>query len=218
MEFPEPGKEVVMNNVSLIVYSGNSGSTQAAAMAIFQAMEKQNIPARCIPVSEITDLTGADCVIIGSPIYYGKCPPDILQFLCRYETELSKIRLLMFFTCMRLTHTGEEICDIEDLYIDPQLREPFKPFKKMGMMEKSHSAAHYLDQLGPGFNRSRVSSLAFFKGNLNLGRLDLKSRVVMNIMSYLMEQVSEGEFLKPQTVGRWALCRMGKTATPKEDC
>ena len=207
-----------MNKVSLIVYSGNSGSTQAAAMAISKAMEKQNIPTRCVPVSEITDLTGADRVIIGAPIYYGKCPPDILQFLCRYETELSTIRLLMFFTCIRLTHTGEEICDIRDLYIDPQLREPFKPFKKMGMMEKSHSAAHYLGQFGPVFNRIRVSSLAFFKGNLNLGGLDLKSRVVMTIMSYLMKQVSEGEFLNHQTVGRWALSRMGKTAPPKEGC
>ncbi|MCP4114307.1 MAG: hypothetical protein GY737_02685 [Desulfobacteraceae bacterium] len=207
-----------MNNLSLIVYSGKSGSTQAAATAISQAMEKQNIPTRCVPVAEVTDIAGVDRVIIGTPIYYGKCPPDILQFLSRYETELSKIRVLMFFTCLRLTHTGEEIRDINDIHIDPQLSEPFKPFKNMGMMEKSHSAAHYLNQLGPGFNRIRVSSLAFFKGNLNFGGLDLKSRVVMRIMSYLMEQVSEGEFLNHETAAQWALARIGETSLPKGGC
>jgi hypothetical protein len=181
-------------------------------------MEKQNIPTRCVPVSEITDIVGVDRVIIGTPIYYGKCSPDILKFLCRYETALSKIRTLIFFTCMRLTHTGEEICDVKDFYIDPQLREPFKPFKNMGMMEKSHSVAHYLDQLGPGFNRIRVSSLAFFKGNLNLGGLDFKSRVVMSLMSYLMKQVSEGEFLNPETASQWALSRIGETSNTKEGC
>jgi len=190
---------------TLILYSGNVGTTRTAAMAIAKESGQAGILPRCEPVSNAPSLSGIDTLIIGTPIYYGKWPKEVAGFIRSHADEMKKIRVLLFMTCLRLTRPSDKVFPSLNIHVDPALAEEAKPFSKMGMMEKSHSLLYYLDPILPLLDEAGITRLGFFKGNLDFSLLDLKSRLVMRLMSLMMKQAAPGRFLNRAELCRWAL-------------
>lgn len=201
----------------LILFAGKHGTTKIAAQKVAQHFERTGHTARCMSVAQYLEqarsghqadpISDADRVVIGTPVYYGKCPKEVLQLLGNHADILKQTRALFFFTCLRLTR-GTTPLPFGDIHVDPQLAEPAKPYGRMGLMEKSHSISQYLDPLADLFAGAGISGPAFFKGNLDLKQLDFKSRVVMTLMIRLMAQVSQGDFLDTDAVCKWVQKRI----------
>lgn len=193
---------------SLIVYSGKFGTTQAAARALAEKMTQNKMQVRCEPVSSEPSLAGVELLIIGTPIYYGKWPKELMQFVQSHAGEMKKIKVLMFVTCLRLTQAMDRDFRFLDIYVDEGLQETPKPFSKMGMMEKGHCLSTYLDPVNSLLQEAEIVCLGFFKGNLDLSRLDWKSRLVMRLMCCLMNTVNAGDYLCRDTLCQWAMSQI----------
>ncbi len=204
-----------MNKNTLIVFAGNSGTTETAAGIILETVKNLGGHGESSHVNDVTTLAGVHRVIIGSPLYYGKCPLDITRFLNKHETALAQKNVLFFFTCMRLTRTKETMA--WPVHIDPQLEEEPKPLSRMGVMEKSHSISHYLAPLENIFSRIRPQGLGFFKGDLVFSRLNLKSCLVMKFMALLMAQVCAGKFLDRESLFQWVRSQIHIPADPADE-
>ncbi|KIX14461.1 flavodoxin domain-containing protein [Dethiosulfatarculus sandiegensis] len=191
-----------MQRKTLLCFAGKTGTTETAARIITDHLRQDGECCVCLPASEVKSLTEFQRVIIASPLYYGKCPEEITEFMQKNKEPLAGLEVMVFFICLRLAQS-EEVLPY-DLYVDPQLKEPLKPLSKMGMMEKSHSLSYYLEPLKDLLFVINPQSLAFFKGNLLFKALDFKSRMVMRLMCFLMKQVSEGEFLNKAELHRWS--------------
>ena len=190
-----------MNKKTLIVYNSRSGSTKTLAQIISRSLADLGTVAACNHITPALDPGRASRVIIATPLFYGKCPDVVTDFLSRHASRLAELEIRLVFTCLRLT--GTPVPAPWKIFTDPQLKEPPKPFKRMGMMEKSHSIPHYLDPLEDLFLKIKPDSLAFFKGDLNFSVLDLKSRLVMKLMSMVMTQAAPGSYLDHQCISQW---------------
>jgi len=204
----------------LVVSAGKYGTTKAAAQKVAQHLKRaghtvqylglpcgqpQDRPAQAERISKI------ESMIIGTPLYYGKCPDEVIEFIRTYTDALKQTRVLVFFTCLRLTRDTAPLV-FGNVYVDPQLTEPPKAYARMGLMEKSHSIGQYLSPVTDLFNQAGITELAFFKGNLNFKQLNFKSRMVMLLMTRLMSRVCQGNFLDTDAVCQWAQERISPKA------
>lgn len=192
-----------MDNI-LILYSGKFGSTEKACKILSDCFEKKGKTSVLMDVSKAEKLDNYKKIVLASPIYYGKCQGEIIDFLFKFSGEIKDREVSFLFTCLRLTRTGEETDTYGDIFIDGFLDEGCKDFKKMGMMEKSHCIDYYLKPLTDMLTQLGKVKIGFFKGRLDYKILDFKSRWVMKIMSLFMEQVFEGDFLNQQQLETWA--------------
>lgn len=190
-----------MKKNTLILFDSKSGSTKTLAQIISRRLADLEVPSYCTRITHEISMEGATRVIVATPIFYGKCPGTVTDFLSRHASRLEELEIRLVFTCLRLT--SNPVPTQWEIFTDPQLEESLKPFKQMGMMEKSHSISHYLGYLEDLLLKIRPESLAFFKGELNFSVLDLKSRLVMKLMSMFMAQAAPGHYLNHKCINQW---------------
>lgn len=85
-----------MSRRVLVAYATKHGSTADIAEAIGGAIRQAGITTEVRPAHEVHGLDGYDAVIAGSAVYMGRWQDDGLNFLKRFERELSARPLWLF--------------------------------------------------------------------------------------------------------------------------
>lgn len=202
----------------LITCATRSGSTSEVAEAIGKEIAECGTEVVVRPVVDVDDISSYDAVIVGGPILYGKCPPEVRRFLTRHEEGLSQMLVACFLTCLRLTRIADEVLPPVPLYIDPSFHEVPKAKRDMSVMERSHAVSLYLNALTKRTPGIRPLSVAVFNGKLDFGKLDWLSWLAMKLMTVLMREVQEGDFRNWEAIRSWAasLCPALVQAGEKE--
>ena len=81
-----------MQSSVLIAYATRSGSTGEVAEAVGSAMEAAGVPAEVLPVSQVNSLAGREAVILGAPIYIGRFPKELHQFIQLHHEALLSLQ------------------------------------------------------------------------------------------------------------------------------
>ncbi|MGM0945172.1 MAG: flavodoxin family protein [Bacteroidota bacterium] len=73
----------------LVTYFSQSGSTRKMAEAIAEGISSENEVALLKPIHEVSqdDLLQAKAIIVGSPVYNGNPPPELLTFINSWPFE-----------------------------------------------------------------------------------------------------------------------------------
>ena len=68
---------------AIVIYYSRSGNTKEMAQIIAKAMDDEDLPTDCKPVSDVSpdDIFGYDAIVIGSPTYYGQMAAPIKQLI-----------------------------------------------------------------------------------------------------------------------------------------
>jgi menaquinone-dependent protoporphyrinogen IX oxidase len=74
----------------LVAYTSKTGTTKEIAERIVQCLEEANIKAEAKTLSEVTDLSSYDKIVLGSPINGMRLLPDFKDFLKKHESEKDK--------------------------------------------------------------------------------------------------------------------------------
>jgi len=86
---------------ALVVFGTRYGSTARIAEEIGKVLSGEGLKVRVVNVAKnpISDISEFDVVIVGSGIKMGKWTSETLDFLKRYEADLSQKRVALFASC-----------------------------------------------------------------------------------------------------------------------
>ena len=80
----------------LVAYGTKRGSTKEIAEEIGDTLSDFSLKIDVAPVNEVTDVSYYGAVIVGSPIYAGRWQRDVVRFLRRHRSALSRTRVWLF--------------------------------------------------------------------------------------------------------------------------
>jgi menaquinone-dependent protoporphyrinogen oxidase len=80
----------------LIAYASRYGSTREIAEAIAEVLQEQGVESDVKDVLEITNISGYDGIVIGSPIYMGKWLVEAVDFVKLFQEDLRKMPVALF--------------------------------------------------------------------------------------------------------------------------
>ncbi len=190
----------------LVAYHSESGSTKEMAEIIAAKIAGNNID--ILPAAEVTHLN-YNAVILGSPNWYGKPAPEIVQFVKKYENELAELPLAFFFSCMDCYKT-EQCGNLGvQIYCDSNFREQNKHSGKLTAWEKSHTVSSYFSNLSKLNNRLNIQFLAFFKGRLNFNKISFFHALLMRFICVVNKKMKQGDYFKEQDLAEWSM-ELGK--------
>lgn len=96
-----------MNHKILVTYASQGGSTEGVAQAIARTLAADGTGVDLRPVSEVTDLSPYQAVVIGSAVHSGKWMPEAAAFVERHQQALRRMPTAVFQVCLMLA-TGNE--------------------------------------------------------------------------------------------------------------
>lgn len=202
----------------LITYFTESGSTSEAANIIKNKMkETANIRVDICDVERVDSVREYDLVVVGTPNWYGKPVPKITEFLNVHKDILKDVETSIYYTCMSLSEIKNEAIDNISFFKDPILKAKPKSLKEMSMWEKSHAISYYLTNLNNVASDFSPKNIAFFKGNLNFSRLSFSHRLIMKLITLLIKDVNEGDYLSKATIDRWVESQLSTLVVIEEE-
>ncbi|HEX2978978.1 MAG TPA: flavodoxin domain-containing protein [Anaerolineaceae bacterium] len=87
----------------LVAYATRSGSTAGVAQAIGQTLAENGAEVDVLPVSEVSDLSPYQAVVMGSAIHGKRWLPEALRFVERHQAELRRKPFAAFLVCITLS-------------------------------------------------------------------------------------------------------------------
>jgi menaquinone-dependent protoporphyrinogen oxidase len=80
----------------LVVHASQFGATKGIADRIAEILVRRGLSAETYPVTELSDLTGANAVVMGSAVHAGHWLDDATRFVYRHQDELRQVPLWLF--------------------------------------------------------------------------------------------------------------------------
>lgn len=188
-----------MEHKILVAYVTKSGSTTEVARAIGQELAGDGVLVDVRPIKEVADPGGYDAVVVGGPMIFG-WHREAVTFVERHQQALSQVPVAYFATALSLTSTADSNGCGVPVYEDPSLAKPPKNGAKLGFKERYATVSNYL---GPALHKApqvRPVSAAFFNGKLDTARLDLLSRLFVQ----LVIGARSGDYRNWEAIRAWA--------------
>ncbi|MEA4907229.1 MAG: flavodoxin domain-containing protein [Anaerolineaceae bacterium] len=85
-----------MNDPLLVTYASKYGATQEVAEAIATALSERGLNVNLLPVRQVRSLGEYGPVVLGAPLYIGRWPGEVGQFLARFQPELARRQVAVF--------------------------------------------------------------------------------------------------------------------------
>jgi menaquinone-dependent protoporphyrinogen oxidase len=154
----------------LVTYATMAGSTAEVAEAVCEALAAEGCAPDLKPLQAVADIEGYDAVIIGGPMILG-WHRHARRFLRAHSSALAHIPFALFATAMSLTETDARRLNGVGIYIDEKLAEPPAEPSRLTIRERYASVSNYLRPILRSARPAKPTSVAFFGGRLNYGRL-----------------------------------------------
>jgi menaquinone-dependent protoporphyrinogen oxidase len=200
-----------MENI-LVAYVTRSGSTRQLAEYIGKELGTPGTQVDVLPISQVSDLTRYELVVVGGLLYRFGWHPDVVRFLQAHEPALKQTRVALFVSGLRLVKTQELDRNPFPVFVDPAMaREPAHP-NKLTLVENLSTYSRYLGPALPSIAEIHPVSLAFFAGNLDLKTLNVPERLIMGLLM-LTTGVKRGDHRNWGAVRTWAGSLRGAVAT-----
>jgi menaquinone-dependent protoporphyrinogen oxidase len=195
----------------LVTYATLSGSTAEVARVVAEEIAGAGSLVELLPLAQVTSLEDYRAVVLGAPMIMG-WSRSALAFLRRRRQQLSHTPLALFATAMSLTAGEAATLAGVPVCLDPILAKPPQNLHRLsfreGFTSLSHYAAPMLKAAGihragmNGAGKSRVVSMAFFGGKLDIYRLPLWAKLFVT----LIVQAPAGDRRNWQAIRSWAQC------------
>ena len=110
----------------LVAYATRAGSTVQVAQTIAQTLSAVSARVDVRPLTNVTDLTGYDAVVIGSAIRIGKWLPEAVDFVKTNQAALARVPTAYFLVSAFMRNDTPETRQKAQTYLDPvrQILEP----------------------------------------------------------------------------------------------
>lgn len=86
-----------MTSTVLVTYATRYGSTQEVAETVATSLRQHGLEVELRPMREVKTLEGYGAIVMGAPLYIGRWPNDVRNFLDRFREVLVQ-RTVMVFT------------------------------------------------------------------------------------------------------------------------
>ncbi len=188
-----------MEHRVLVAYATKSGSTAEVAQAIGEELAAGGAQVDVLPITGVNDPGAYDAVIVGGPMIMG-WHPEAVQFLARHQQALSRVPVACFLTALSLTQPDNSQAAGEPIYLDPALAKPPRKPGRLSLKEQYATVPNYLRPALQKAPQVKPVSIAFFNGKLDLARLDLFSRLFVQ----LVIGARSGDFRNWEAIRAWA--------------
>lgn len=115
-----------MSKKVLVTYVSQGGATAGVAEAIGQTIAAKGADVVVKPLTEVTDLSPYQAVVIGSAVHSGKWMPEAVAFVERNQTALRRIPTAVFQVCMMLATSNPQYKSMVTDWLAP-LRGQIQP-------------------------------------------------------------------------------------------
>lgn len=183
----------------LVAYATKSGSTAEVAQAIGQELGKGGAPVDVRPIAAVDDLAAYRAVAIGGPMIMG-WHQEAVQFVARHQQALGRVPVAYFLTALSLTWTADGHAGALPVYADPSLARPPRNPARLSLKEQYATVANYLRPVLQQAPEVRPAGIGFFNGKLDVARLDLFSRLFVQ----LVIGARSGDYRDWQAIRAWA--------------
>ncbi|MBN1679452.1 MAG: hypothetical protein JW966_04120 [Anaerolineae bacterium] len=188
-----------MTGKILLTYATMSGSTAEVADAIARKIQESGAEVTVRPMTDVTDFSGYDAVILGGPMVVG-WHRGAMKFVARHAAALSKVPVACFITSIELTNTGEDAIGGVPLTIDPNLGGPPKNPGKLSFKEKQTCLDAYVSPILKKASGVKPVSIGLFGGKLDYS--------VLNPLAWLFVRFiirgKAGDYRNWDAINAWA--------------
>lgn len=160
-----------MEKVVLVAYASKYGATEEIAARIGQELREAGISSEVKPVDQVNELAPFGAVILGSAVYAGQWLKEAVAFLKNNEEALAQRPVWIFSS----GPTGEG--------------DPVELMKGWRLPEA----------LQPIADRIQPRDIAFFSGELDLGKLNLAEKLIVKAM-----KAPTGDYRDWESIETWA--------------
>lgn len=160
-----------MEKVVLVAYASKYGATEEIAARIGQELREAGISSEVKPVDQVNELAPYGAVILGSAVYAGQWLKEAVAFLKNNEEALAQRPVWIFSS----GPTGEG--------------DPVELMKGWRLPEA----------LQPIADRIQPRDIAFFSGELDLGKLNLAEKLIVKAM-----KAPTGDYRDWESIETWA--------------
>lgn len=161
---------------TLVVYTGEFGSTAGVARAIAETLSDQGQSVDLKQIANAGDISGYSAVVLGSAIQYDNWMPAARAFLRENRNALRDLPVAFFFTCLTLSVKSEKA----------KLQARGYALKLSGLEPKV-----------------RPISVGGFAGALNYGKMPPFKRLIAKAILPLLG-VQEGDHRDWRAIRAWA--------------
>jgi len=164
-----------MKDNVLVTYATRYGTTAEIAETIAEFMREFAIDVTVMPIGKVFDLNPYSAVIIGSPIYMGRCLPELSDFVNQHQNMLHERPVIAFLDGYSLSDISETrrekaLAALGCLNTSVQLREvglfPGRvPSEGLSLREK---AAMRMSGIRPGDYRNTEMIHSWVRGLVDL--------------------------------------------------
>jgi menaquinone-dependent protoporphyrinogen oxidase len=81
---------------ALVAFASKHGATREIAGSIATQLRMDDVDVDMMDVSDVTNVSGYDAVILGSAVYMGKLLPEVREFVSKFEGDLATKPLWLF--------------------------------------------------------------------------------------------------------------------------
>lgn len=154
----------------LVTYATLAGSTAEVARAVGEEISKRGWETDVLPLEQVKSIEAYDGVVVGAPMIMG-WHRGALGFLKRHRQEFRRIPLAVFVMAMSLTKTDIMSVNGVRTCMDEKLPKAPAVAGKLNFRERYATVANYARPIVEAVSPAKPSSLAFFGGRLEYGRL-----------------------------------------------
>ena len=80
----------------LVIHASQFGATKGIAERIAEVLARRGLRAEAYPVTELSNLSGANAVVLGSAVHAGHWLDDATRFVYRHQDELWQVPVWLF--------------------------------------------------------------------------------------------------------------------------
>ena len=113
----------IMPKKVLIAYATRTGTTREIAEGIGKIFIDSGIQVEITPVKKVRMLDGYDAIILGTAVRFGMLMREMVRFVRKKKTALSKYPVAAFEVCLSMKKETPEHHKTADTYLDPIRRE-----------------------------------------------------------------------------------------------
>ncbi|MBN1577691.1 MAG: flavodoxin domain-containing protein [Chitinispirillaceae bacterium] len=110
------------NNV-LVLYATRGGSTREIAELIVKQLAASGMEAELLPVQAARSFDGCDTVVLGSAVRMGRLMPEMVRFVKKHKSRLSRYPVAAFAVCLSMKEETPEQHTTAEAFLDPIRRE-----------------------------------------------------------------------------------------------
>ncbi len=187
----------------LITYFTKCSTCAEISGVLEEKLETMGARVEIRPLDEALNIAPFNIVIIGSPLYAGRIPQKVKNYVNKNRHVLSTITAAFYFTSSKPLDNDAHDSDL-DILVDSAFDITSGQVNRFGFLQPSWSLSDYVKKTLKIVKIAKPSHIAFFKAKHDFDQLSKLQKSAEKLKKRILREVEVKTRLNTEDVQKWA--------------